>query len=105
MLINIDHALTALITAANKRKIVDTVAECKKSFESSFVRAGEKKKVPAKQLKHGQLSCANDWKLLIDYDHRQYVFHPPFIPDTNERPDVVIWAMSLGDFARTDCPC
>ena len=49
MLINIEHALSGLIAAANKRKILDTAAECKKSFESCFVRAGEKKKVRAKQ--------------------------------------------------------
>ena len=92
MLVNIEHALTELINAANKHKMVSTAAECKKSFESCFVRAGEKKRVRAKQPNRGQLGCANDWKMLVDYDHRQYVF-PPTICATSERPDVVIWSM------------
>ena len=92
VLINIEHALSGLIAAANKRKILDTAAECKKSFESCFVRADEKKKVRAKQSNRGQLGCANDWTLLVDYDHRQCVF-PPSICATKERPDVVIWSM------------
>ena len=92
VLINIEHALAGLIATANKRKVVDVFAtECKKSFEACFVRAGEKKKAP-KLSNRGQLGYANDWKLLVDYNHRQYVF-PPTICATNERPDVVIWSM------------
>ena len=106
MLINIEHALTELITVANKRKIVNTAAECKKSFEACFVRAGEKKRVRAKPPNRGQLGCANDWKLLVDYDHRQYVF-PPSICATNERPDVVIWSMRCRAVILLEphCPC
>jgi hypothetical protein len=92
VLSNIDHALQNLIAAANKRKVVNAAAEYKKSFEACFVRGGEKKKAPVKQPNRGQLGCENDWKLLVDYDHRQYVF-PPVICTTSERPDVVIWSM------------
>ena len=105
MLLNIDHALTGLFTAAIKRKILDAAAECKKSFESCFVRAGEKKKLRAKQPNRGLLNCANDWKLLVDYDHRQYVF-PPFICATNEpRCCRLVHAMSRSDLTRAHRPC
>jgi hypothetical protein len=92
VLLNIDHALSDLITAANKRKITNATVETKKAFEACFVRQGEKRKGPAPRPRNrGLLACANDWKLLIDYDHRQYVF-PPTICATNERPDIVLWS-------------
>ena len=47
---------------------------------------------PPKSVEWGLLGCANDWKLLVDYDHRQYIF-PPSICATNARPDVVMWSM------------
>jgi hypothetical protein len=92
VLINIEHALAGLIAVANKRKVVDAAADCKKSFQACFVRAGEKKKAPSKPPNRGALGSANDWKLLVDYTDHQYVF-PPNICATSERPDVVIWSM------------
>jgi hypothetical protein len=94
VLINIEHALVDLISDANKRKVVDAVVESKKLFEAGacFVRAGEAKKPSAKPSNRGQIGIANDWKLLVDYEHRQYVF-PPTICATNQRPDAVIWSM------------
>ena len=50
-----------------------------------------KKKAPQKLLNRGQLSDANDWKLLVDYDDRKLIF-PPEICATNRRPDAVIWS-------------
>ena len=92
VLINIEHALANLIASANKRKVLNVMDQAKKSFEACFVRKGEKRKgPPAKSVSMGQLGCSNDWKLLVDYDHCQYVF-PPTICATNERPDVVIWS-------------
>jgi hypothetical protein len=92
--VNIEHALVDLISDANKRKVVDAVVESKKLFEAGacFVRAGEAKKPSAKPSNRGQIGIANDWKLLVDYEHRQYVF-PPTICATNQRPDAVIWSM------------
>ena len=40
---------------------------------------------------HHLLAGANDWQLLVDYDHAQVVF-PPVICSTAERPDVVLWS-------------
>jgi hypothetical protein len=93
VLINIEHALVELVAAANKRKIVNAHEAIKKAFKPSFVRAGEKRDGPAPRRDHpGLLGCANDWKLLVDFDHRQYVF-PPSICATSERPDVVLWSV------------
>jgi hypothetical protein len=85
VLINIEHALVDLIADANKRKVVDAVVESKKVFEAGacFVRAGETKKPSAKPSNRGQIGIANDWKLLVDYEHRQYVFLQPFVLRTN----------------------
>jgi hypothetical protein len=94
VLVNIEHALVDLISAANKHKVVNSAVESKKLFEAGacFVRAGETKKPSAKPSNRGQLGNANDWKLLVNYEHRQYVF-PPTICATNQRPDAVIWSM------------
>jgi hypothetical protein len=90
--VNIENALVDLIASANKRKINNATEELKKTFEACFVRKGEKRKGPPAQPLHlGLLGSANDWKMLVDYDHRQYVF-PPTICATSERPDVVIWS-------------
>ena len=75
--------------------MVDAAVENAKLYKAgaSFVKAGEKKKASqAKASNRSRLCEATDWKLLVDYDHRQYVF-PPTICATSERPDVVIWSM------------
>jgi len=80
-----------LITVFNKRKPLNAVDANRNSFQACFVRQGEKKKAPQKLLNRGQLSDANDWKLLVDYDDRKLIF-PPEICATNRRPDAVIWS-------------
>ena len=93
VLVNIENALAALLAVANQRKVVNVSVEAKKSFEACFVREGEKRKGSAvRPPDRGLLGCANDWKLLVDYEHSQYVF-PPTICATNERPDIVLWSM------------
>jgi len=46
--------------------------------------------MPAKPKK-GLLEFANDWKLLVDYDHKKITF-PPIIVASAQRPDVVLWS-------------
>ena len=41
VLINIEHALSDLLAAANKRKITNATVEAKKAFEACFVRQGD----------------------------------------------------------------
>ena len=63
---------------------------------SSFVRAGAN--APPRAANTQQVSClldgASDWKILVDYDHRNVVF-PPEIYATVERPDIIIWSLSV----------
>jgi len=40
------------------------------------------------------LSKATDWNLLVDLPGHNYIF-PPEIYSTSERPDIVIWSISL----------
>jgi hypothetical protein len=64
-----------------------------KTLRHNFVRAGESvisRKAQA-QSKEGLLTFANDWKVLVDYEHQKTVF-PPNIFSTSQRPDVVIWS-------------
>jgi len=93
VLLNIESALTDLISNFNQKTPVSVIDAAKKAYSSSFVRPCEKKKGPVKALNQGCLSSANDWKLLVDYANRQMIF-PPVICATNQRPDIVIWSMS-----------
>jgi hypothetical protein len=76
------------------------------SVSQSFVAAGAPAP-PANKKKPftGLLHKANDWKLLVDYLHDQYVF-PPEIYQTTQRPDIVIWSPSLKIviFIELTCP-
>ena len=94
VLINIEHALVDLVNAANKRKITNANDAIKKSFGSCFVRSGEKRNGPAPRRDHpGLLGCANDWKLLVDYDHR-HVF-----PSVRRVKGLMVSEISRGDLA------
>ena len=92
MLINIEATLVKVIASMNCRKKPDCLLETvKKSFESCFVRKGEKKMQSEGQKKLGTLSYGNDWKMLVDFEDKQIVF-PPTICATSLRPDIVIWS-------------
>jgi hypothetical protein len=89
---HIEETLQALIPVFNSRKPAVFSEIARKQFHSSFVRAGQKLKGPtAKTDNRGLLDYANDWKMLVDFDHRKITF-PPFIVATNLRPDVVLWS-------------
>merc|ERR1712127_257013 len=61
-------------------------------LSSSFVVPGRAKptSTTTRQRTHS-LSDANDWQILIDFDHNRMVF-PPEICSTDQRPDIVIWS-------------
>ena len=73
---------------------------------SSFVRAGAN--VPPRADNTQQASClldgASDWKILVDYDHRNVVF-PPEIYATIERPDIIIWSLSVKKVFLIELTC
>jgi hypothetical protein len=61
---------------------------------ASFTSSGSRgKKSPTASPCH-LLDNANDWQLLVDFDHEHYTF-PPEICATSQRPDFVIWSPSL----------
>ena len=74
----------------NQRKSLATAGP--KALHHNFVRVGQKMPFrKASQSKERLLTKANDWNLLVDYEHKKIVF-PPNICSTSERPDVVIWS-------------
>lgn len=92
VLTHIEQALEELIALFNKRVPTKPSDVARTSYETCFVRAGEKKKGPGpNRVLHEKLSAANDWKILVDYEHSMMVF-PPEIYATSLRPDIVIWS-------------
>ena len=62
-------------------------------ISSSFVKSGTKPSIVINKTpsRHNLLTDANDWKLLIDFEHHKLVF-PPEIYSTDKRPDIIIWS-------------
>jgi hypothetical protein len=56
-------------------------------------------------LNRSLLCSASDWKLLVDFRHKPYLF-PPHIFATTERPDILIYSNSLCVviFGELTCP-
>jgi hypothetical protein len=74
-------------------------------ISSSFVMSDHSTTVSTKLQRSNLLSCANDWELLIDFDHKRLVV-PPEICSTDQRPDIVIWSPSskTAYFIELTCP-
>lgn len=75
-------------------------------IDSSFVRAG----APTRNKRTNPnrpslLDRASDWKLLVDFQHKPYLF-PPHIIATSERPDILLYSNSLRViiFGELTCP-
>ena len=76
------------------------------AISSSFVRAGASpKRSKPVCLNRSLLGSASDWKLLVDFRHKPYLF-PPHIFATTERPDILIYSNSLRVviFGELTCP-
>lgn len=76
------------------------------AIQRSFVPAGS----APKQAKHARprrslLGSASDWKLLVDFKHKPYLF-PPHIFSTKERPDILLYSNTLRMviFGELTCP-
>ena len=74
-------------------------------ISSSFVMSGHSTTAPPKRKVTNLLSCANDWEILIDLDHKRLIV-PPEICSTDQRPDIVIWSSSskTAFFIELTCP-
>ena len=76
-------------------------------ISSSFVPAGTSvaTKSDRKRRKPSLLASASDWKLLVDFYHKPYLF-PPHIFPTKERPDILLYsnALRVVIFGELTCP-
>ena len=74
-------------------------------IEKSFVRKGDKLANPAKPApRKSLLSGSTDWRLLVDFTDRNIV-SPPEIIATSERPDIVIWSVTLKKVIMIELTC
>ena len=85
----------------------------KKSTKSSpdfinFIKAGTtpqlNQKFSKKNSKSHLLSKATDWNLLVDLPGHNYVF-PAEIWSTSERPDIVLWSITLHQAILIELTC
>ena len=74
-------------------------------ISSSFVISDHPSSMPPKRPISNLLSCAHDWEILIDFDHKRLTV-PPEICSTDQRPDIVIWSQSSKTvyFIELTCP-
>lgn len=88
---NIENALRPHLQAHNERKIQ---ARAIPNISASFVPNGSKVVKRTRPTPTSLLLGASDWQLLVDYDSARIVF-PPEICATSERPDIIIWSVTL----------
>jgi zinc-binding in reverse transcriptase len=104
VLSNIEHALKKLVEETNQRKPRVSGETIRNNLYQCFVRAGKEKPSKQPQGKAGLLSGANDWKLLVDYDHEKIVY-PPVICASIERPDAVLWSCKTRAVILVELTC
>lgn len=73
-------------------------------ISSSFVMPGHKTSKP-NQTQSNLLSDANDWEILIDFNHQKITI-PPEICSSDLRPDIIIWSRDSKSvfFIELTCP-
>jgi hypothetical protein len=84
----------SLVKDFNRKVPTSLVKATRKGFEACFVKKGELKKQGNQRpegVSQSVLECANDWKLLVDFDAKKVEF-PPAIVATPLRPDIVLWS-------------
>ena len=97
VLLTLKPELEKRIESQNNSHINDDSFIKPPPITSSFVMADSKTTLPnpsSKTSDRNILSNANDWKLLVDFDHDNIVF-PPEIFSTDQRPDIVIWSKKV----------
>jgi len=75
------------------------------TISQGFVRAGEKSPAPITKFERPhELTGANDWQLLVDFETDRIVF-PPDIHATDERPDIIIWSVTKKHVILVELTC
>ena len=91
VLSTLEPSLRQRLHIVNSKPFQETIPK----LSTSFVKPGAATKLKAPPtFDPGCLAGARDWQMLIDYDHRHYVF-PISIYSTPQRPDIVIWSLSI----------
>ena len=92
VLLTLQPKLIKRIEDQNKTKVAALFAPLSSSFVSNDTSSKQThvKKQPGRNL----LSDANDWEMLIDFDHIPIIF-PSHICITDQRPDIIIWSNTL----------
>ena len=102
VLLYLQATLQELIERANCNK--ENHSNPLPKLEASFVKTGERRKQRTVYHKTSILDGATDWKMLVDFDHKQIVY-PPEITATPERPDIVIWSKKLKKVINLELTC
>ena len=80
---NIEMSLVSLVTGFNRKMPSSLVKATRKGFEACFVKKGELKKQGNKRpdrVSQSVLECANDRKLLVDFDTKKQSLPPAISP-------------------------
>lgn len=92
VLLTLKPELENRVSLQNKSPIRDNDFVKPIHISNSFIKAGSNTtSTVSKSIDRNILSTANDWKLLVDFDHDRIVF-PPEILSTDQRPDITIWS-------------
>jgi hypothetical protein len=101
VLLYLQKVMGELIQTANtKSKTNKPIAPLYESFSKS----GENPPAKSRSERTTFLDGANDWKMLVDFDHKKIVY-PPEIYSTSQRPDIVIWSCQLRRVLNIELTC
>ena len=103
VLLSIKQAIEEHLSSINQEQSKDSIL--KPSLSNFFMKAGQrpvKKKIVQKQKCALEGAC--DWKMLVDFDQQNIVF-PPEICESTERPDIIIWSLSLKKVVLLELTC
>ena len=94
-----------LVVDFNKKRPTSFAVDAKNSFHKCFVRSGAKtSNKPNNGPNRPLLAVANDWTMLVDFDHKNIVF-PPNICATDQRPDIVLWSRMSREVILLELTC
>jgi hypothetical protein len=102
ILANLEPVLQKRISEANNIVFKPVVIP---PIQRSFVKEGQAANKTTSKLKSSCLLIgAQDWELLVDFDHKKIVF-PTIIYSTSKRPDIIIWSLSLRKVILIELTC
>jgi hypothetical protein len=103
VLATLQPVLQTQINTANKTLLKDRKVP---HISKSFLKPGSPSPKTSGKALHrpSLLDRAQDWKLLVDFEHAMLVF-PSIIFCTSKRPDIVIWSLSSKTVILVELTC